>query len=99
MRWVPGLKSFNLIDFMNLGVVRRRFAGGSGMLQVWWVRVGRVFGSFFGRPEGFGSSEFSQVVDLLMLYRFIWVSGADIIKNIDCLTKEGSNFEDLGKDK
>ena len=54
---------------------------------------------FVGRPDGFGSSDFAQNVDLFMLYRSIWVSGADFIKNIDFLTKEGSNFEDLGKDK
>ena len=30
MKWVPGLKSFNLIDFMNLGMVLGRFGGGSG---------------------------------------------------------------------
>ena len=28
------------------------------------------------RPEGFGSSEFHQIVYLLMLYRLRWVSGA-----------------------
>ena len=64
------------------------------------VSQGRVsIWGFFGCPDGFGSSDFAQNANLFMLYRSIWVSGADFIKNIDFLTKEGSNFEDLGKDK
>ena len=44
------------------------------------TEVAGVFGAFFGRPDGFGSSDFAQHVDLFMLYRSIWVSGADSIK-------------------
>ena len=33
-----------------------------------------------GRPDGFGSSDFAQNVDCFLLYRSIWVSGADSIK-------------------
>ena len=86
VRWVPGLKSFNLIDFMNLGVVRGRFGRGSGKVRESFgvgsglgVRVGRVFGSFFERPDGFGSSDFAQIVNLLMLYRSILVSGTEVV--------------------
>ena len=39
----------------------------------------RVFGASFGCPDGFGSSDFAQNVDLFMLYRSIWVSGADFL--------------------
>ena len=46
------------------------------------TEVAGVFGAFFGRPDGFGSSDFAQIVDLLMLYRSTWVSGADFITNI-----------------
>ena len=78
MRCIPGLKSFNLIDFMKSGLVRGgsgevrgRFGGGLGMVgqgrENVWV--------FFGRPDGFGSSDFAQIVDLFMLYRSIWVLG------------------------
>ena len=34
-----------------------------------------------------------------MPHRSIWVSGADFIKIIDCLTEEGSMFEDFGEEK
>ena len=50
---------------------------------------------FFERPDGFGSSDFAQIVDLLMLYRSVWVSGADFIKDIECLASEGSKFDDF----
>ena len=58
-----------------------------------------VFGSCFGRPDGFGSSDFAQIVDLFMLYRFIWVSGAGLIRIMDLLTEEGSIFEDFSSEK
>ena len=57
-----------------------------------WGEVDRGRGSiwgFFGRPDGFGSSDFAQHVDLFMLYRSTWVSGADSMKCIDLLTEEG----------
>ena len=47
------------------------------------TEVAGVFGAFFGRPDGFGSSDFAHNVDVLMLYRSIWVSGSDSIKHID----------------
>ena len=56
------------------------------------------FGAFFGRPDGFGSLDFAQIVDLFMLYRSIWVSGADVIKSMDLLTVEGSTFDDLSSE-
>ena len=34
-----------------------------------------------------------------MLYRSILVSGADVIKIMDCLTEEGSIFKDFGEEK
>ena len=49
------------------------------------------FGACSDRPDGFGSSDFAQNVDLFMLYRSIWVSGADSMKVIDVLAEEGSN--------
>ena len=49
------------------------------------TEVARVVGSFFGRPDGFGSSDFAQNVDLFMLYRSLWVSGADLEKTRDPL--------------
>ena len=55
----------------------------------------KVFGAFLGRPDGFGSSDFTQFVDLLMLYRFIWFPGADSRKNMDLLAEEWSNFDDF----
>ena len=48
-----------------------------------------------GRPDGFGSSNFAQIVNVLMLYRSIWVSGADFIKHMDFLAEEGSTFDDF----
>ena len=54
--------------------------------------VARVF-RFFGRPDGFGSSDFAQHVDLFMLYRSIWVSGTDFIKIMDLLTE--ATYRDL----
>ena len=47
------------------------------------TEVASVLGLFFGRPDGFGSSDFAQNVDFFMLYRSIWVSGPNFIKNID----------------
>ena len=92
MRCVPRLKSFNLIDFMNLGVIRGRFGyGGSGS--------GEYLGLFFGRPDGYGSSNVAQNVSLLMLHRSIWVAGADFIKNMDLLAEEGSNFDEFSSEK
>ena len=34
-----------------------------------------------------------------MPHRSMWVSGADLIKIMDFLTEEGSNFEDFGEEK
>ena len=48
---------------------------------------------FFGRPDA--SSDFTQIVDLLMLYRSTWVSGAESIKLIICLAEEGSEIDDF----
>ena len=59
------------------------------------TEVAGVFGAFFGRPDGFGSSDFAQNVDLFMLYRSIWASRADSMKNMDCLAREGSIFVDF----
>ena len=42
----------------------------------------------FGRPDGFGSSDFAQIVVFLKLYRSIWVSGAESIKIMDCLAEK-----------
>ena len=47
------------------------------------TNVAGVFGAFVGRPDGFGSSDFAPNVDLFMLYRSIWVSGADSMKIMD----------------
>ena len=58
------------------------------------TEVARVFGSFFERPDGFGSSDFAQIADLFMLYRSVWVSGGKSIKNVDCLASEGSNLDE-----
>ena len=58
------------------------------------TEVAKVFGDLFGRPDGFGSSDFAQNVDFCMLYRSIWVSGADSIKFMDLLAEEGSNFRE-----
>ena len=48
VRWVPGLKSFNLIDFMNLGVVRVGFVVHPGSI---WGPTGVHPGSIRG-PSG-----------------------------------------------
>ena len=47
------------------------------------TEVARVFGASVGRPDGFGSSDFAQIVDLFMLYRSILVSGVDVIEIMD----------------
>ena len=47
-----------------------------------------------GRPDGFGSSDFAQNVDVFMLYRSIWVSGADSMTIMDLLAEDGSNFSE-----
>ena len=62
------------MDYEGVGV---RSGGG----RVRSTEVARVFGAFVGRPDGFGSSDFSQIVDFLMLYRSIWVLGADFGQN------------------
>ena len=49
---------------------------------------------FVGRPDGFGSSDFAQNVDLFMLYRSILVSGADSMNIMDLLAEEGSNVRE-----
>ena len=49
----------------------------------------RVFGALFGRPDGFGSSDFAQNVDLFMLYRSILVSGADSKQKMECWQRKG----------
>ena len=71
---------------------------GSGRGRVRSTEVAKAFGVFFGRPDGFGSSDFAQIVDLLILYRSIWVSGADSIKYIDLLAEEGWNVDDFGEE-
>ena len=53
---------------------------GLGRGRVRSTEVTRVFGVFVGRPDGFGSADFAQIVNLFMLYRSICVSGADFIK-------------------
>ena len=40
-------------------------------------------GLFVGRPDGFGSSDFVRIEIFVMLYRSIWVLGADFINNMD----------------
>ena len=75
------------------------FMKGLGRGRVRSTEVAEVFGALFERPDGFGSSDFAQNVDFVLLYRSIWVSGADSIKHIDCLAEEGSNVEDLGEEK
>ena len=50
-------------------------------------------------PDGFGSSDFARNVDLFMLYRSIWVSGAESIKYIDCWAEDGSNVDDFCEEK
>ena len=72
--------------------------------EVGWGRVrstelAKVFGAFVGRPDGFGSSDFAHIVDSWMLYRSIWLSGADVIEIMDFLTEEGSKFDDLSLEK
>ena len=57
--------------------------------EVDWSR--ESFGGFCGRPDGFGSSDFTQHVDVLMFYRFM-VSGTDFIKIMDFVAEEGSLF-------
>ena len=59
------------------------------------TEVARVFEALFGHPDGFGSSDFAQHVDLFMLYRSIWVSGADSMKFMDLLAEDGSNFREI----
>ena len=59
------------------------------------TEVARVFGAFFGRPDGFGSSAFAKIVNVLMLYRFTWVSGGDPGKIKELLAEEGSNFDNF----
>ena len=65
-----------------------------GSSEVDWKPDG--FGACFGRPDGFGSSDFAQIVDFCRaLSIYIWVSGADVINIMDLLTEEGSKFDDL----
>ena len=54
-----------------------------------------MFGACFVRPDGFGSSDFAQIVDCFMLYRSIWVSGIDVMKIVDFGAEEGSIFDNL----
>ena len=58
------------------------------------TEVARAFGSFVGRPDGFGSSDFAQIVDLFMLYRSISVLGADCITKKEFWAEDGSKFDD-----
>ena len=44
------------------------------------TEVAGVFAALFGRPDGFGSSDFAQIVDLFMLYRFIWFREPNLLK-------------------
>ena len=73
------------------------------MVYEWgWGEVDRGRGSiwvFLGCPDGFGNSDFAQIVDLFMLYRSIWVSGAESTNIMDLLAEEGSNLNvfSLGK--
>ena len=75
----------------NLGSFLRDFRSRSG-------KMGQGREGVFGRPDGFGSSDFAQIVDLFMLYRSTWVSGADFIKIMDCLAEDGSTFDDLSSE-
>ena len=42
-----------------------------------------------------GSSDFAQIADVFVLYRSVWVSGADFIRHMDCLAEEGPTFDDF----
>ena len=44
------------------------------------TEVAGVFVAFFGRRDIFGSPDFAQFVEFFMLYRSVWVSGAESIK-------------------
>ena len=52
----------------------------------------------FGRPDGFRSSDFAQIVDLFMFYRFMWASGVEFMKSLDFWAEEGSNFDDVSSE-
>ena len=70
---------------------------------MFWPRKGRnsmryrfgggPFVVLFGRPDGFGSSDFAQIVNLFMfyvciyIYIYIWGSGADFIKKMMCVAE------------
>ena len=55
------------------------------------LKVAGVFGAFFGRPDGFGSSDFDQNVYVWMLYQTIWVSRSHSKIIQSCLAEKGSN--------
>ena len=60
------------------------------------TEVARVFGALFGRPDGFGSSDFVRIEFFFFkLYRSILVLGADFVKIMDLFAREGSIFDDL----
>ena len=69
------------------------------------IEVATRKSSFFGRPDGFGSSELDEVVDFDAPDRMELVAGSDCMKDIGFLTEERSTFRlrsievDRGRDR
>ena len=51
--------------------------------------------SFFGRPEGFGSSALDDIVDVDAPDLMKLVAVSDYRKDMDCLAEEGSTLDDI----
>ena len=66
---------------------------GLGRGRVRSTEVAKVFGASFGRPDGFGSSDFAQIVDVFMLYPSIWVTGADYGQKLGIHWVSGADYE------
>ena len=54
-----------------------------------------MFGALFGRPDGFGSSDFVRIEIFLCSIDLYGFGGPDFLKIMDFLTEEGLQFEDF----
>ena len=76
--WISGTDFIKIMDLLEgrvgVGWGRSRSIEVDRNRESVWV--------FFGRPDGFGSSDFAQIVNVFMLYRSICVSRPDFIKHM-----------------
>ena len=92
--WDLHHKNRRIVLFPNICVRRPNSFIFKGWWRVWVMmnEIEGVFGAFSGRNFGVGGWDFVRI-EIFMLYRFIWVVGADSIKINSFMASVGLIFQ------